>query len=600
MLPCSKQTSSSRALSVGLMALVVMGVMSSIAVAQDRQVPKWDVFTGYQWLHPGGTVPSPFGSYNAPVGQTLPDAPWGVGAAVARNFNSYLAFEGDYGKNWTTDGKGANEQTVSGGPRLMFRSENANFFVHTLLSWNQLSAPGIPSDSGIGAILGGGIDMPLTRLITLRVLEGDYVWARHNYSSEVSSSFPDLRRPSLDGLRLRTGILWNFGYPPSTTPTAACSVQPTEVMVGEPVTATAAASNFNPKHTLSYAWSGTGGKVTGKDNTASIDTTGVAGGTYTVTSSVTDPKLKKGVPATCSATYTVKEPPKNPPTMSCSASPSSLQAGGTSTITCTCTSPDGVPVSVSNWAASSGSISGSGSTATENTAGASPGNINVSATCTDSRGLTAQASTQVAIENPPPAPSPELEKRLSLHSIYFATAKPTPQNPTGGLVASQEKTLTALAEDFKTYLGFKPDAHLTLQGHADKRGTEAFNKALSERRVTRVKSFLIEHGIPEANIQTQALGKDDNLTPEQVKEMVDSNPELTPEERARIMKKEQIIVWASNRRVDITLSTTGQTSVKQFPFNAADSLSLIGGRESEMKANAAKKRKAAPKAAPKQ
>ena len=101
--------------------------------------------------------------------------------------------------------------------------------------------------------------------------------------------------------------------------------------------------------------------------------------------------------------------------------------------------------------------------------------------------------------------------------------------------------------------------------------------------------YLVEHGIPEGNIQTQALGKDDNLTPEQVKQMVDTNPELSPEERARIMKKEQIIVWASNRRVDITLSTTGQTSVKQYPFNAADSLSLIGGRESEMKANAAKK-----------
>jgi outer membrane protein OmpA-like peptidoglycan-associated protein len=214
--------------------------------------------------------------------------------------------------------------------------------------------------------------------------------------------------------------------------------------------------------------------------------------------------------------------------------------------------------------------------------------------------LTAQASTQVNIENPPPQPPAELEHRLSLHSIYFATAKPTPQDPSGGLVASQERTLTTLADDFKTYLGFKPDAHLTLQGHADKRGTEEFNKALSERRVTRVKNFLVEHGIPADSIQTQALGKDDNLTPEQVKDMVDSNPDLTPEERARIMKKEQIIVWASNRRVDITLSTTGQTSVKQFPFNAADSLSLIGGRESEMKANAAKRKAAPKKAAPKQ
>jgi hypothetical protein len=41
---------------------------------------------------------------------------------------------------------------------------------------------------------------------------------------------------------------------------------------------------------------------------------------------------------------------------------------------------------------------------------------------------------------------------------------------------------------------------------------------------------------------------------------------------------------ASNRRVDVTLSTTGQTSVRQFPFNATDALTLIGGRESEKKA----------------
>jgi hypothetical protein len=45
----------------------------------------------------------------------------------------------------------------------------------------------------------------------------------------------------------------------------------------------------------------------------------------------------------------------------------------------------------------------------------------------------------------------------------------------------------------------------------------------------------------------------------------------------------QTIVLASDRRVDITLSTTGQSSVRQFPFNAADALTLIGGREDEAK-----------------
>ena len=51
-------------------------------------------------------------------------------------------------------------------------------------------------------------------------------------------------------------------------------MQPTEVMVGEPITATVTASNFNPKHTVTYAWTGNGGQVTGKDTTAQIDTNG--------------------------------------------------------------------------------------------------------------------------------------------------------------------------------------------------------------------------------------------------------------------------------------------------------------------------------------
>jgi hypothetical protein len=35
------------------------------------------------------------------------------------------------------------------------------------------------------------------------------------------------------------------------------------------------------------------------------------------------------------------------------------------------------------------------------------------------------------------------------------------------------------------------------------------------------------------------------------------------------------IILASNRRVDIVLSTTGQQSQRQYPFNAKDFLPLI-------------------------
>src|ERR1700685_1956624 len=408
---------SMRVLCCGLLLMLTVVLLSAVTLAQDVETPKDEIFVGYQWLHPGGTVPTPFGNFNAPTGIKLPDMPAGFGAAYTYNFQKHFGLEGDFGHNWDDY-----ETTVSVGPKATYRTEDANYFLHTLLSYNRLGVNGLPNGNGIGAILGGGMDLKITHLFYLRLFEADYVWARQNYSSVVSSSFPDLRRVSLEGIRLRTGLVFNFGYPAAVTPSASCSVQPGEVMQGEPITANATTGNFNPKHTLNYAWSGTGGKVTGKDNTASIDTTGVAGGTYAVTATVTDPKVKNGGQATCTANYTVKEPPKNPPTMSCSASPSSLQAGGSSTITCTCTSPDSVPVTVGNWTATSGTVSGSGSTGTLNTTGASPGPVTVSATCTDSRGLSTPASTQVTVENPPPPP-PQASKLTDCDFANMAKIK---------------------------------------------------------------------------------------------------------------------------------------------------------------------------------
>lgn len=394
-----------RVLSVGFLLMLTLVLLSAVTLAQDVETPKYEIFLGYQWLHPGAGVPAPFGNFNAPTKLNLPDMPYGFGTSFTYNFQKAFGLEGDFGTNWDNY-----ETTVSTGPKFTYRTDEANYFLHTLLSYNRLNVDGLPTGDGIGAILGGGMDLRVTHRFYLRIFEADYVWARQNYASVVSSAFPDLRRASLEGVRLRTGLVFNFGYPELVTPSASCSVQPSEVMVGEPITATATTSNFNPKHTLSYTWNANGGKVAGKDNTASIDTNGVAGGSYTVTATITDPKKKTGGQATCTANFTVKEPPKNPPTFSCSASPSSLQAGGSSTITCSCTSPDSVPVTVSGWTASSGSISGSGNTATLNTTGASAGTITVNATCSDTRGLNTPASTQVTVENPPPPPPPQASK----------------------------------------------------------------------------------------------------------------------------------------------------------------------------------------------
>ena len=280
--------------------------------------------------------------------------------------------------------------------------------------------------------------------------------------------------------------------------------------------------------------------------------------------------------------------------MSLSASPTELTPGGAVNVTANCTSPDGAPVSVANWISTLGTVSGSGNSATLNTAGLPPGPVTITATCTDSRGLSSQASTEVTIQNPPPPPVDKaLEARLALHSVYFPTALPSPKDPNGGLLASQQQTLMTLASDFKKYREAKPDAHLTLEGHADHRGTPAYNQALTERRVARVKSFLMEQGVPESAIDTKAFGAERNLTTEQVKESVQQNTELTDEERKRALARIEVIRMASNRRVDVTLNAGGttETSIRQFPFNAADAMTLIGGREGQFKKPAPRRRK---------
>jgi outer membrane protein OmpA-like peptidoglycan-associated protein len=582
-----------RQLTFALLTLSLIGFANIPGLAQDENTPKGDIFAGYQWLNPGGSVPV-FGTANPVQGHQLQSLSKGFGLAFGYNFYPVFALEGDLGRNWDT---GLSFTTYSAGPRFTLRSEGVNFFAHALVSLNQLTAPGFSTKEGIGTILGGGMDLRLGQHVSFRLIEADYQWARHNFAPFAPENQSNLRRPSFSGTRLRSGLVFNLGGgAPAEAPTSQCTAQPSEVMVGEPVTVSLTTNNFNPKHTLNYAWSSTGGKITGKDTTASIDTNGVAGGSYTATAEVTDPKAKKNNQATCSANFTVKEPPKNPPAMSCSANPSSLQAGGTVSISCDCTSPDKMQVNVSGWNATAGTISGTGNTATLNTAGAAPGLITVSATCTDSRGLNSSATTQVNIEAPP-APSPqekELEARLALHSIYFPTALPAVANPKGGLVTSQQKTLLALAGDFVKYLQSKPDAKLILEGHADPRGSAAYNQTLSERRVERTRSFLVDNGVPAGNIETKAFGAQHNLTPDEVRSSVEQNPELTPGERQRILRNMRTIILASNRRVDVTLSTTGQTSVRQFPFNAADSLSLIGGRET--KAAPAKKTAPRPKA----
>jgi len=159
---------------------------------------------------------------------------------------------------------------------------------------------------------------------------------------------------------------------------------------------------------------------------------------------------------------------------------------------------------------------------------------------------------------------------LSMRSVYFQTDRPGSLKSDAALLASEKQALQTIAEEFKKYLSFKSDARLLLTGYADRRGPKSYNQRLSERRAELAKRFLVEQGVPEANIETQAFGKEKSLTSEQVKQLLDQDAALSGEAREKVIRKLGNIVLAYNRRVDITLSSTGQESARAYPFNADD------------------------------
>src|SRR5260370_40718072 len=168
----------------------------------------------------------------------------------------------------------------------------------------------------------------------------------------------------------------------------------------------------------------------------------------------------------------------------------------------------------------------------------------------------------------------QLEAKLALHCIYLTTAMPTGAVPTGGLLVSQEVNLDEMATNYKQYLTFNPDAKLIIEGHADVRGAKDYNVKLSERRVERTKSYLVEKGVPAEHLETRAFGFEKNMTSEEVQKLIEAETDLSPAEKQKILKNLLTVRLANNRRVDVTLSTTGEQSVRRFPFSAKEAFTL--------------------------
>ena len=420
-----------------ILAVLLLLVGGSIAWAQD--VPNVEIPIGFSMInvHPNLT---PITSFNV----------FGGGGQVDFNFGSVWGLKADF--MGYTQGSGLKNQlhdlgytgqvngnlfTYMFGPQVkkhsgtvqpfaefLFGAAHTNAYTAILTAEGKLLS-GSGNNNGFAMALGGGIDIRVARHVALRPIEVDYLLTHFTANKINYSAYQN-------NFRYVGGLDFLFGGAPPVPPTASCSASPSEVLEGEPVKVTAAGSNFNPKHPITYSWTGNGGKLSGGDaQTATIDTTGMAGDfakgilgkttSYTASSTLTDPKEKKNNTASCTANYTVNPRPVHPPVASCTANPSALAINQSGTVTMTASSPDNRPLTYS-WASTGGQFSGSGISGTLVATNADAGNtITVTGTATDDRNLSTSCTASVTV--------PPVQKVAEVEDWGECTFEKDPKRP---------------------------------------------------------------------------------------------------------------------------------------------------------------------------
>jgi peptidoglycan-associated lipoprotein len=59
-----------------------------------------------------------------------------------------------------------------------------------------------------------------------------------------------------------------------------------------------------------------------------------------------------------------------------------------------------------------------------------------------------------------------------------------------------------------SYLSSSSDVSVTLEGHADERGTREYNLALGDQRADTVRRYLLAEGVPDSRVHTMSYGEE--------------------------------------------------------------------------------------------
>jgi len=466
---------------------------------QRHATPPAELFVGYSYLRAMPTIAADnrMGWLN------------GGSASIALNVGQYLGLVADFGgfddskiRLLGTGGSPSIDADSSGtaytylfGPRLSLRGhERFTPFVQALFGGIHASevtmstgCTGVgcrvlPAENSFAVAAGGGLDFRVHHHFAIRIIQAEYLMTQFVDRTQGS-------RGLQNDMRLSAGVVFRFGghraeIAPPAAITYSCSVNPSAVYAGEAIAASGTAVNLDPAKTAVYTWSVDGGTVNGTSSTAKIDTTGLAPASYTLKGHVSEGD-RAGENADCTAPFAVRA--IAPPTVSCSANPSSVISGDSSAITAAGMSPDNRALTYS-YSASSGTVSGSGSTATLSTVGATLGTVIVTCNVVDDKGQSASGTTSVAVSVPVVAPKPMTS---ALCPVQFERDARRP--------ARVDNEAKACLDEIALNLQRNSDAKIALVGNAS--NGEKGGKKLASERAVNTKAYLVsEKGIDASRI----------------------------------------------------------------------------------------------------
>ncbi len=475
----------------GTLILFALGcalcLLSAYASAQTCcAAPKDEIFGGYSWLDPNGYGDLNYKVQNIAEGFDISNTYY---FPSAHNFGFMVDGSGSFhgGTQPTNPLTPGNGGSATGyalfGLQYKFHTDRLSPFVRGFVGGANIS----PDCCGgtkwnVAAGGGGGVDLCVTQALSIRLAQVDYIYSKYNqtYSSGYSSHW--------NSIRLSAGVVLCLGCAKNPPLSCSASATPTEVWAGEPVNVNTTGTNFNTKHPDTYGWTANGGQLSAANGqSATINTTGMAPGSYSASSTITDPKMKKMNTATCAATFTIKQP--QPPVVSCSASPTTIAIGEPSTITIAASDPQGWPLTY-NWSATGGQLSANGTSATLTATNADVGNtITVTGTASDGRTPPVSSSCTVMAKLPGAA----VAKCVSIKDWGECTFEKNPRKP-WRVDNDCKDTLDKLS----LRLQESPNGKLDVVGYTDAKEAVG-DPTLGARRAVNIKYYLTTDGPNKAD-----------------------------------------------------------------------------------------------------